>query len=359
MPLASPSLDVLIIEDNKDYAAFIQMILQRVSDTYHFTITHTLTSAIQSLSVKMPDVIISDLGLPDNTGLENIKKLRLVASDTPLLILTNVDDEHLGIEAINLGADEYLPKRNIGGPLLHRMILHAVERKRILNTLEKQRIQLLHAQKMEAIVTLVGGITHDFNNILTLILGYAELINNEASAGATVHKYNHQIQSAAKRAAQLIEKLSTFSQAETSVPEIININDYLVESSDLFDQILRDDIEREMKLPSHPSFISINRTNLEQILVNIILNARQAIEGTGLVTIAVEQTHGCPYCEKTGPMVLLNISDTGCGIPPEHLEKIFDPYFTTKPHGSGLGLATVFGLVQQVHGCVDINSQVG
>jgi PAS domain S-box-containing protein len=227
--------------------------------------------------------------------------------------------------------------------------------------------QLRQAQKMESIGQLAGGVAHDFNNILTVIQGHAALVGTNSSLPREIQDSISQITQAAERAANLTRQLLAFSRRQLLQPQSLNLNEIVVEMGKMLRRILGEDILLEVKpadgLPELPG----DRGMIEQVLMNLAVNARDAMPGGGRLIVSTEayqraEEDSQPNGEiPFGLFVRLTVSDTGCGISPEHLPRIFEPFFTTKGvgRGTGLGLATIYGIVQQHRGWITVESQPG
>jgi len=233
---------------------------------------------------------------------------------------------------------------------------------------EKKRIeeQLFQAVKMGAIGRLASGIAHDFNNLLTVIIGYAEnlslTIKDKTQAGSIM-----KILLAGKKAAELIKKILAFSRKQESNPTVININETIFEMEEMVRRIIGENIRVHMNLGEEIHNIFVDPSQLEQIIMNIIVNARDAMPRGGSITIKTENQYRdeefvkAHIGAKSGEFVQLDIRDTGHGIDPRHMDKIFEPFFTTKirEEGTGLGLATVYGIVKQNNGYIYAESKMG
>lgn len=250
-------------------------------------------------------------------------------------------------------------------------IIPVAGRKRLLSIAlditEHRRMeqQFLQAQKMDSIGRLAGGVAHDFNNMLSIIIGRSELALMQTDRDTPLYHNLEEIQGAAKRSAEITKQLLTFSRKQTIVPKVLDLNDTITSMLKMLRRLLGENI----KLGWNPGYnlrrVKIDPSQLDQILVNLCVNARDAIAGTGEINIQTSNgtfggagdTDDIP----PGDYVLLQVSDTGCGIGPELLGHIFEPFFTTKElgHGTGLGLATVYGIVQQSGGEIRVSSEPG
>ncbi|MBF0302489.1 MAG: transporter substrate-binding domain-containing protein [Desulfamplus sp.] len=231
---------------------------------------------------------------------------------------------------------------------------------------ERLREQLYQAQKMESIGRLAGGIAHDFNNMLGVILGQTELAMAQIHDVALLKNKLTQIRNATERSMNLTRQLLAYARKQTITPKVVNINELLEGMLKVLRDLMGDNIEIVL-LPDHALWlVKIDPTQLDQILTNLCVNARDAISGNGKVTIETENTV-CDqeYCDANpgvtaGEYVQLIVSDDGCGMEREYLEKIFEPFFTTKEvgKGTGLGLATVYGIVKQNQGFIKVDSKL-
>lgn len=226
---------------------------------------------------------------------------------------------------------------------------------------------LRRAQKMEAIGQLAGGIAHDFNNILAVILGNLELLNRQMATGDKSHKQVNSIQKAAKRAANLTKQLLSFSSPQAKQVSITDINRLIGEMENLISRSVTPEVVVELKLIDDLWLTEIDPGDFEDALLNLSINARDAIAGHGHLTIKTRNTTlDATYCAKNpattpGEYVELAVSDSGEGISPELREHIFDPFYTTKDQGkgTGLGLSMVYGFVKRSGGFINVYSEPG
>ncbi len=227
--------------------------------------------------------------------------------------------------------------------------------------------QLRQAVKMEAIGRLSGGIAHDFNNLLTAIMGYTNMLGLELPDDKSIQRKLLQITRASARAADLTRQLLAFSRKQVLEVSLVNVNDLVTDIESMLRRLIGEDITLVTKKADKIGKVKADQTQLEQVLVNLAVNARDAMPSGGTITI---ETHNIDldeyYCHsntevKPGPYVVVNVCDTGHGMSHEILKRIFDPFFTTKEKGvgTGLGLSTVYGIVKQHGGHVTVYSEVG
>jgi hypothetical protein len=227
--------------------------------------------------------------------------------------------------------------------------------------------QLLHAQKMEAVGQLAGGIAHDFNNVLTVVTGYARLLLDTGNVPPDIAEPLRQIYTAGTRATNLTRQLLVFSRRQSIHRRPVDLNPIVDEIAKMLRRLIGEHITLTIATPPQPAAVEADPRMVEQVIMNLALNARDAMPHDGALTIGTEflsiadpAARNHPDA-RAGEFVVLYVRDTGCGIPSENLQRIFEPFFTTKEpgRGTGLGLATVFGIVQQHHGWIEVESTVG
>lgn len=227
--------------------------------------------------------------------------------------------------------------------------------------------QLRHSQKLEAVGQLAGGIAHDFNNLLTAILGYSELLLDELGTRDPKREYADEIHKAGSRAASLVQQLLGFSRKQMIAPRVVDLNAALVDSRKLLERVIGEDVRLDLIKSEYPVHTLIDPVQVDQVLVNLVVNARDAMPDGGTVTLrAAWVTLAEADCDfnpeaRPGEYCLLEVSDTGVGMDERTLKKIFEPFFTTKDKakGTGLGLATTYGIVKQNGGFIDVLSHLG
>lgn len=242
-----------------------------------------------------------------------------------------------------------------------------VELARALKELKSTQKLLLHAQKMESMGTLAGGIAHDFNNLLSGILGYASLLKIKIDSGDPLYKYVDTIEKSAVKSSELTKKLLAFSRNVKYSLEVIDINQVIEEFLSIIERTISKKISINKSLASGLWPIKADPSQVEQVLLNLCINARDAMPEGGKLSIMTENFILNNENQKEyvaigkGKYVKLSIADTGEGIPAEILNKIFDPFFSTKDKhkGSGLGLSVVYGVVKEHEGYINIKSKLG
>jgi two-component system cell cycle sensor histidine kinase/response regulator CckA len=238
---------------------------------------------------------------------------------------------------------------------------------RSLEELKQTQAQFVQAQKMEAIGTLAGGVAHDFNNLLTIINGYAELMELELSPNDSCRVWVDRILGASRSAGAVVRQLLAFSRQEAARPVVLDLNTVITDAISWLGRFIGEDVELINRLDPDLATVQADPGQMEQVLMNLAINARDAMPAGGRLTIetanaALDEGYASAQVEiEPGKYVLLTISDTGVGMDDEVLSHIFEPFFTTKPKGkgTGLGLATVYGIVGQHGGHIRVHSELG
>jgi signal transduction histidine kinase len=238
-----------------------------------------------------------------------------------------------------------------------------------LETTERRHLeeQLQHSQKMEAVGRLAGGIAHDFNNILTAIKSYGDLLVDDMARGSARVEDVEEIREAADRAANLTRQLLAFSRQQMLRPRILDVNSMVRDLKNMLERLIGADVELKTSLAADLGMVTADPGQLEQILLNLVVNARDAMPEGGRIDIATanveldEEYARTHAATSAGPHVMLSVSDTGVGMSRETQKHLFEPFFTTKDlgKGTGLGLSTVYGIVKQSGGWIWVYSEEG
>lgn len=242
------------------------------------------------------------------------------------------------------------------------------ERQAVQAAHQRQEMAMQQAQKMEAIGRLAGGVAHDFNNLIMVIRGYADLISTSPDSTADCRKWSEGIMNAADRSADLVRKILAFARQQQNVPEALDLNETIASMLQLLQSLVG--CETDLKWTPHDGLwlAYVDSGQVTQILTNLCVNARDAMDGGGgrvtitTANVALDTDFCCSHGHcRAGDYVRLTVGDNGCGIPAEVLPRVFEPFFTTKPpgKGTGLGLSTVYGIVKQNNGCITLSSRPG
>jgi len=248
---------------------------------------------------------------------------------------------------------------------LRGILVDMTEHKKDQKEKKKLQIQLTQAQKMESVGRLAGGVAHDFNNMLGVILGYTEMALEQAEADQQLEMALQEIKKAAQRSINVTQQLLAFARKQTIAPKVLDLNKTVEKMLKMMKRLIGEDIDLVWLPASGLWHVCMDPSQLDQILANLCINARDAIAGVGKITIETGKvSFDDNYCEGhlgfvPGDFTLLAVSDDGCGMDKQSLENLFEPFFTTKDvdKGTGLGLATVYGIVKQNNGFINVYSE--
>jgi signal transduction histidine kinase len=365
------AVNILILEDNPSDLLLLKEALAGGEVSFQITHAQTREEFKSSLEKNKFDLIISDYGIPSYDGIAALALSKKFHPDTPFILVSGIISEECAVESLKLGATDYIFKDRLGrlGPAVERALQESVDRReRDKNLAERKRLeqQLHRAQKMEAIGQLAGGIAHDFNNLLLVIHGNAELVmHQEKQLSPAANDCLRQITNAATRGANLVRQLLAFSCKQIIQFQPFNLNQSVGNLLKMVNRIIGEDITVRCQLAENLPPIQADVGMINQVLLNLIVNAKDAMPGGGSLFIETEVINLSDIRDhpegRPGKFVRLTIRDTGSGIPPEILPRIFEPFFTTKDvgKGSGMGLAMVYGVIQQHEGWVEVKSRPG
>ncbi|MDZ4853996.1 MAG: response regulator [Nitrospirota bacterium] len=365
-------LHLLHLEDDPLDAELISLTLVEGNISCRSQLVDTRQAFVAALKEGRKDLILADYSIPGFDGMTALTLARQYCPDVPFLFVSGTIGEELAIDAMHQGATDYVLKQRLGRlvPSVQRALRELnerAERKRAEEALRQTEKQLRQSQKMEAVGRLAGGIAHDFNNLLTVIMGYSEVLSAELGPQHPLHEAVRETRKAGERAATLVRQLLAFSRKQPLDQKVLCINDAVTSLVSLLRRLIGENIQLVCTLDPANGRLCGDQSQLEQILVNLVINARDAMPNGGTLTIEtarVELTRSPVYQViplRPGPYVRLAVSDTGCGMDHKTQSHIFEPFFTTKGEekGSGLGLSTVFGIVTQCGGAIDVTSRVG
>ena len=358
-------LHILHLEDDPDDAAAVQSTLEAGGITCAITRVQNHDDFVAALEHGGIDLILSDYSLPGFDGLSALEIAHATWPDIPFILVSGTLGEERAIDALKSGATDYVVKERPARllPAVRRAV-QEVEERAERRQLEQQFIE---AQKMEVIGHLAGGVAHDFNNMLGVIMGYSDLIAMEADPDGPVQSHNEKIRHAAERAAGLTRQLLVFSRKQLVQPVVLDLNDVVNDMDKMLRRLIDENIEMTIVPGKQIGRIKADSGYVGQVLMNLVVNARDAMPCGGKLTIATSdvtldgnyaRTHADA---KAGDYVMLRVSDTGTGMTEAVKARMFEAFFTTKPLGKGigLGLATCQTIVHQSGGHIGVDSEVG
>lgn len=318
------------------------------------------------------DLILAEFNTPGCDGDRAFAVARKAASHVPFIFVSSSISEPVITELLNRGVTDVIPKEALGRliPAVQRILKERQERegrREAEEALREHQVYLRHIQKLEAVGRLAGGLAHDFNNLLTVILGHSQVVLNEIDAAHPLRMQIQEMQNAGERARVLIRQLLMFSRKRPVEAKVISLNDLLDDFESMLRRVIGEDIQLTVRLSQDDLRIKMDPTFVEQIVMNLVVNARDAMPEGGKLTVELQSM----YLDRLpqyhvpdlapGEYVKLSVSDTGCGMSPEVQAQMFKPFFTTKGEekGTGLGLSTVLDVVTQNSGGLDVATAVG
>lgn len=358
------TLRILLFEDNVADADLVTEYLELTELSVEIQVVKRLAEGLRVLRKQNFDVILLDLSLPDSQGIETLKSMMVEVKEAVVIVLADVDDEECSLKSLQLGAQDYLLKDRLSGEDLRQSIRYAIERSNLLrkpqNHIQRTEDELFKAEKLNSISLLAGGIAHDFNNMLTAILGNISMIRIEMDES---HKHSEKLVAAERatlQAKSLTQQLLTFSKGGAPVLEVTTVAEMVEECAQfvLCGSNVKCEVSRDKDLWS----VDADKGQISQVVNNLIINADQAMPSGGRIAIGMRnlkvRQSEVPSLES-GHYVCIEFKDEGVGISPENLKRIFDPYFTTKEDGNGLGLASSYSIIKSHKGIIAADSAVG
>jgi two-component system, cell cycle sensor histidine kinase and response regulator CckA len=358
-------LRILHLEDEPTDAALVRHTLEAAGIECVTTCVNKLADFVTVLDRGESDLILMDYSLAALDGLTAAEMLRTQWPGVPFILVSGTLQEERAIELLKRGATDYVPKDRLSQlvPAVRRAMEEVEERA------ERRRLeaQFVEAQKMEVIGQLAGGVAHDFNNILAVILGYGNVMMQELGAESPLYQFAEKIQDAAERAATLTRQLLVFSRKQTVQPVVLELNAVVTDMDKMLRRLIDDHVELSLVLGRDIGRVKADAGYVGQVLMNLVVNARDAMPNGGKLEVATSAvTLDSEAAEATGelmpgPYVMLRVTDTGVGMTEEVKARLFEPFFTTKPKGkgTGLGLPTCQTIVKQCGGHISVESEPG
>ena len=357
--ITSSLMKVLVVDDVTDNVELVEQILE---DECTVIPAYSGAECIEKASSdEPPGLILLDVNMPIMDGYETMHLLQqnIKTQNIPVIFASAYYTEaSMIVKGLELGAFDYLSK-----PIDEDILLAKI---RVIKRIKYAEDMLIRSQKMDALGKLTGGIAHDYNNMLSSVLGYADMLEEELTELELPHlvKYAQQITRAGQRGALLTSKLLSFSRKEQSEAEITNINTLLQEEQHMLEKTMTARIEIVFKLTDDLWPVYFDSSDMVDVVLNMSINAMHAIDGNGSLTFTtsnetLSKDDARRLQKEDGDYVLLTITDSGSGMDDKTKEKIFDPFYSTKgDDGTGLGLSQVYGFIERSGGVIDVYSEL-
>ena len=353
---------VLLLEDDPTDAEIVIRELTRTVPECRVRRVDRRTEFMEAFDTQPPDLVLSDHRMAEFSGMPALEYVRQRDPDVPFIFVTGALDEETAVECVKAGATDYVLKDRLAR--LGSAVTAAVELREARRALKQSQEQLLHTQRLDALGQLAGSVAHDYNNLMTAVIGYSELLA-ETMENDPRRADVEEISRAGQRATALTRQLLAFSRKQVIEMAPLQLADVIAGIERLLARLLGEQTTLHIRSADNLPLIRGDQGQLEQVVVNLVVNARDAMSRGGRIDIELRAPDLTAHHDRDGdigqPCVCLIVRDTGAGIPADVLPHIFEPFFTTKPRGrgTGLGLSTVYGIVRQCGGHIDVESVVG
>ncbi len=349
------ALRLLLVEDSEDDATLLVEALRAGGYEPASTRVETAGEMRAALRSARWDLVVADYSLPRFDAPAALAILQETGFDLPFLVVSGQIGEETAVAMMKSGASDYVMKDNLVRlvPAVERALREAEGRRKR----KELEAQMRRVDRLDSLGKLAGGIAHDFNNLLTGIMGFAQLGLYDAPKGSPLESALTQIEQLGQRGAALTQQILAFSRRQPIDPSIFDLNELVRRSLTMLQQLIGENIETQFYPADGLGTIHADPGQIEQVLTNLVVNGRDAMPNGGRLTIETgnaefDEAYAAEHLgAKPGPYVLLSVTDTGCGMTEATLARLFEPFFTTKEagKGTGLGLATAYGIVKK-HG---------
>ena len=349
-------VSILLVEDNPgDRRLICEMLNEARGANFDLKHADRLQAGLEHLDGNRVDVVLSDLGLPDSQGLETLSRIYAQVPEVPIVVLTGLDDEMLGVQAVNKGAQDYLIKGQVDANLLVRTIHYAIERKQAEERERQLQMQLNLSNRLASLGVMIEGIAHEINNPLVSVISSAELLMYE-DISEDAREAVKTISDSAQRVADIVKSMLAFAQQQKLERTYVNVNDIVQATLAMRAHPLEiNNIKVTTQLDPELPLTMADADRLQQVFLNMIVNAETGIKsahGGGNLFIKTE---------KIKNTIQISFEDDGPGIAEANLVHLFDPFFSTREvgQGTGLGLSVCYGIITEHDGQIYVKSQLG
>jgi signal transduction histidine kinase len=358
-------LHILHLEDDQKDAGLVRAALEADGIACSVERVETPADFVAALERGNVDLILSDCSLPAFNGLSPLEMARSRWPTIPFIIVSGTAGEELVIGALKRGATDFVPKSSL--PRIAPAVRRAAQEAEAQTERRRLEEQFIEAQKMEVVGQLASGVAHDFNNILAVVIGYSDLMRQDLKPDHSLYKYAEEIRHAAEHATRLTRQLLIFSRKQTVQPVVLDLNEVVKDMDKMLKRLINENIELTVSPAKDLGRILADPGHVGQVLINLVVNARDAMPNGGPLTLSTSNVTLDQNCAPRRPdvppgdYVRLTVSDAGVGMSEEVKAHLFEAFFTTKPKGkgTGLGLATCQTVVKQSGGHITVDSELG
>jgi signal transduction histidine kinase len=353
------TIRILVVDDEEDFFILIRDLLAEIPDQHYVADwAQNHAAALRAYEAGQHALWLIDYRLGTHDGLELMRELIQRGNKTPMILMTAQGSHEVDVAAMKIGATDYIPKDRLDIPTLERSVRYALERSRTQE-------QLHRVQKMEAIGSLAGGVAHDFNNLLTVITGYAGMLSTSLADNPKLKHEADEILASSTRAATMTRKMLALSRKQLLDTKVVDLNTIVGGLQSVLAQVICENIELQMRLDETIGLVKVDPGQIEQVIMNLAINARDAMPSGGTLTIqTIPESHETPAqlshdSIPAGRYAVIAVTDTGTGMSEQVKAHLFEPFFTTKgmEKGTGLGLATSHGIIKQSGGYIHVETK--
>jgi two-component system, cell cycle sensor histidine kinase and response regulator CckA len=353
---------ILLVEDDQSHAELIRRAFAQRAPDHDLIVVGSVAAAQEYAHDPRLELVIADLMLPDGSGLQLLPG-ELTTAEHPIILMTSHGSEEVAVEAMKAGALDYVVKTQESLEDMPHLAMGAMREWNLIVEKRELESRILEAQKLAAIGTLAGGVAHDFNNLLMGIQGDASLMLMDVGEESPHYERLKSIEELVRSGADLTRQLLGFARAGKYEVTAVDMVALVLETSELFGRTKRT-VRIHRDFQSESGWVRGDRSQLHQVLLNLYLNAWQAMPAGGdlyleIETVSLDQEKVGLFQGKPGSYLRIVVRDTGVGIPPENQPRVFEPFYSTKGAGSGLGLSSTYGIIKGHDGHIEVRSALG
>jgi C4-dicarboxylate-specific signal transduction histidine kinase len=343
--------EILLVDGCESDASLYSRILEQRWPAVRLTWVRTLRIALERLTTRSPDAVLLDLELPDSSGLQTMTRVHELTSSVPVVVLTEISDESLGFQAVQMGAQDYLSKITLTGDVLERCLRYAMERMRMVSSIRRRDAELAHLSRLITLGEMASGLAHELKQPLTTIKNYAEasifrLATVEEGATQRVIENLAAMSRQASHASDIVCHMKSFVEKSVPKAEAASLDKMICDCLSLVDhEVRREGVDVVLQLDPRLPPVWVDRTQIKQVVLNLIRNSIEAVAASGAECREIK-LRTFVRGEEEGVLV---VSDTGPGLHPDAKGRIFEPFYSTKKGGMGMGLAICTSIVE-AHG---------